>query len=130
MPPMKMDHEVDPKKKLSEEIGDLKNVEIFNNQLLVALYIRPKKTKSGIILTDKTVEEDIYQSKVGLVVKAGPSAFVDPKGEWFNGVEVKEGDWVVFRPSDGWSINVNSVPCRIIDDMNIRGRITDPDNVW
>jgi co-chaperonin GroES (HSP10) len=130
MPPMKMDHEVDPKKKLSEEIGELANVEIFNNQLLVALYIRPKKTKSGIILTEKTVEEDIYQSKVGLVVKKGPAAFIDPRGEWFNGVDIQVGDWVVFRPSDGWSINVNNVPCRIIDDMNIRGRINDPDNVW
>ena len=53
MPFMVMQHEVDPKQKLLDELGDISNVEIFNNQLLVAVYIRPKKTKSGIILADE-----------------------------------------------------------------------------
>ena len=56
MPPMIMAHEVDPKQKLLKEIGDLSKVEIFNNQVLVAVYIRPQKTKSGIYLSDKTTD--------------------------------------------------------------------------
>ena len=48
MPPMIMQHEVDPADKLKKELGDLSKVEIFNNQILVAVYIRPQKTKSGI----------------------------------------------------------------------------------
>lgn len=130
MPPMIMDHESDPKTKLLEELGDLSNVEIFNNQVLVAVYIRPQKTKSGIFLTDKTTEEDRYQSKVGLVVKKGPSAFVDGDGNWFKDVVINENDWLVFRPSDGWSITVNNVLCRILDDISFRGRIDNPDRVW
>lgn len=130
MPPMIMAHEVDPKQKLLKEIGNLDNVEIFNNQVLVAVYIRPQKTKSGIYLSDKTTDEDRFQSKVGLIIKKGHSAFVDPDGQWFNGVDFKLGDWVVFRPSDGWSITVNNVLCRIIDDINVRGRIDQPDRVW
>ena len=77
MPFMIMDHAVDPKQKLLEDLGDLSTVEIFNNQILVAVYIRPNKTKSGIYLSDQSREEDKVQGKVGLVVKKGPSAFVD-----------------------------------------------------
>ena len=130
MPAMLMAHEVDPKDKLLEEIGDLSNIEIFNNQVLVAVYIRPQKTKSGIFLSDKTTDEDRYQSKVGLIIKMGSSAFKDPTGAWFNGVKFKVNDWAVFRPSDGWSITVNNVLCRIIDDINVRGRVDQPDRVW
>ena len=130
MPSMIMEHEVDPKTKLLNEVGDLSNVEIFNNQVLVAVYIRPQKTKSGIFLTDKTTEEDRYQSKVGLVLKKGPSAFVDEGGNWFKDVDINEYDWVVFRSSDGWGITVNHVLCRILDDISVRGRIDQPDRVW
>jgi len=83
-----MQHDVDPKQKLIEDIGDISKVELFNNQILVAVYIRPQKTKSGIYLTDKTTDEDRYQSKVGLVLKKGPTAFVDPEGKWFDGITV------------------------------------------
>lgn len=130
MPFMIMQHDVDPAKNITDEMGDTSPVEIFRNQVLVAVYIRPQKTKSGIFLTDKTTDEDRFQSKVGLVIKAGPTAFVDDTGQWFSNVSIKEGDWVVFRPSDGWSITVNNVLCRVIDDVNIRGKIDHPDRVW
>jgi co-chaperonin GroES (HSP10) len=130
MPHMLMDHEADPADELRKQAGDLNTVEVFNNQLLVAVYIRPQKTKSGIYLTDKTTDEDRYQSKVGLVLKKGPSAFNDTTGEWFAGVDINEGDWIVFRPSDGWSVTVNGQLCRMIDDVNVRGRIDNPDRVW
>ena len=130
MPYMSMEHETDPAVTLRNELGDINTVEVFNNQMLVAVYIRPQKTKSGIILTDKTVEEDRYQGKVGLVLKAGPSAFVDETGKWFNGETVKVGDWVVFRPSDGWAVSINGQPCRILDDLSIKARVMEPDMIW
>ena len=76
MPYMEMDHEVDPRTKLLNDIETLDGMEIYNNQVLIAVYIRPTKTKTGIILTDQYVGEDLYQSKVGLVLMKGPSAFV------------------------------------------------------
>jgi len=130
MPPMKMQHAVDPAQEIRDAVGNLKDVELFNMQVLVGIYIRPQKTKSGIILTDKTVEEDRYQGKVGLVLKAGPSAFVDETGKWFNGETVKVGDWVVFRPSDGWAVSINGQPCRILDDLSIKARVKEPDMIW
>lgn len=130
MPPMKMAHAIDPKTELLQEVGDIKEVEIFNNQILCAIYIRPQKTKSGIILTEKYVDEDKYQGKVGLVLKMGPEAFVDDSGKWFKNMKIKVGDWVVFRPSDGWSVSINGKSCRILDDVAIRGRVQSPDIIW
>ena len=130
MPPMKMAHATDPKTELLQEVGNIKEVEIFNNQILCAIYIRPQKTASGIILTEKYVDEDKYQGKVGLVLKMGPEAFVDESGKWFKNMKIKVGDWVVFRPSDGWSVSINGKSCRILDDVAIRGRVQSPDIIW
>ena len=130
MPAMTMFHEKDPRDVLLEQIGNISDFELFNNQVLIALYIRPNKTKSGIHLTDRTTEEDIYQSKVGLVLKLGPTAFKDDEGLWFEGVDVNVKDWIISRPSDGWTITINKVPCRIVSDVNIRGRIQNVDQVW
>jgi co-chaperonin GroES (HSP10) len=129
MPHMPMLHEKDPKLTILESLGDISNVELFHNQVLLATYMRPTKTKSGLILTDSHVDEDRYQSKVGLLIKKGPKAF-EQDGTWFEGMEFYEHDWLIFRPSDGWSITVNNVLCRIFDDINIKGRVQDPDAVY
>lgn len=129
MPQMMMDHEGDPRQKLLDELGDISDIELFHNQVLLAVYLRPQKTRSGLYLTDKHVDEDRFQSKVGLLVKSGPQAF-EQDGNWFSGLNFADHDWLVFRPSDGWSITVNGVLCRIFDDINIRGRVPHPDAVW
>jgi len=123
-------HEADPKEKLLADLGDISKIELFNTNVLVAVYVRPEKTKGGIIMSSKSLDEDRYQSKVGLVVKTGPSAFVESDGKWFNGLKIKVGDWLVFRPSDGWNVTVNGVLCRMLDDASIKGRIPHPDNVY
>ena len=131
MPHMIMDHSDDPKQALIKALGkDYTDFHIFNNQVLCAVYVRPQKTKSGIYLSDRTVDEDKIQGKVGLVINMGPMAFVDDSNSWFKDVNISEWDWVVFRPSDGWSITINGVVCRILDDTNVRGTIPHPDLVW
>lgn len=130
MPYMRMQHKIEPKKAILDEIGDTKSFELFNNSILVATYIRPQVTKSGIILTENTVNEDRYQSKVGLLIKMGPNAFQPNDEGWFTGETFNLHDWIVFRPSDGWSINVHGVECRILLDTQVRGRVEAPDEVW
>lgn len=129
MPHMAMDHVDDPVEKIKSELGDLTGIEIFHNQVLLAIYLRPEKTKSGLILTSKHLDEDRYQSKIGLLVKRGPQAFIDD-GNWFNGMKFSENDWLVFRMSDGWKVTVNDVLCIIIDDVNIKGRVPHPDTIY
>jgi len=43
---------------------------------------------------------------------------------------MKVGDWVFYRASDGWSITIDNILCRVMDDTAIRGRIPHPDTVW
>jgi len=130
MPFMLMEHAEDPRQQIIKDLGDLSGIELFHNQVLLAVYVRSEKTKSGIYLTPNTRDEDRFQSKVGLLIKKGPLAFVEDDN-WFTGLSFEEGvDWLFFRPSDGWSITINGVLCRIYDDINIRGRIPGPDSVW
>ena len=124
-----MDHEKNPKDDILSRLGDISNVEILHNQVLLAVYVRPQKTKSGLYLTESHREEDRFQSKVGLLVAKGPQAFVDD-GQWFSNTSFSMHDWLIFRPSEGWSITVNGVLCRMFDDVNIKGRVDHPDAVW
>jgi hypothetical protein len=127
---MLMDHEVDPKQKILDLVGDLSGIEILNNQILCAVYVRPTKTKSGIYLADQTTAEDRFQGKVGLLIGMGPSAFEDESGQWFADSSFKMHDWLVFRPSDGWNITINGVLCRMLSDTQVKMRIPSPDVVW
>lgn len=128
MPAMVMLHEKDPRAVLLEKIGDVSDVEIFNNQVLVAVYQRPEQTKTGLFITDATRDEDKSQGKAGLVIKKGPDAFVSTEKWTFP--TLNDADWVFFRASDGWAITINGVLCRIVDDVNVRGRMQHPDQVW
>jgi co-chaperonin GroES (HSP10) len=137
MPAALMTHDTDPKLEILDRVGDLADVEVFGNDILVALYIRPQKTKSGIILADSTRDEDRWQGKAGLVLKLGPTAYVDDDGNTFR--DLKVGDWVVFRPSDGWPVTLNAanstaskdaVPCRVVSDIHIRLRVSTPDAIY
>lgn len=130
MPYARMTHDIDPCKTIHDEMGDISDVELFHNQVLAAIYVRPEKTKGGLYLTNSLRDEDKWQGKVGLIVKAGPDAFKDETGRWFNGVNINVGDWIYFRPSDGWQLTVHGVLCRILDDTDVRGRIPAPDAVW
>lgn len=130
MPYMRMEHSDDPAENIRKEMGDISDIEIFHNQVLVAVYIRPEKTKSGLYISAQTREEDKYQGKVGLIIKKGADAFVDESGKWFKGVNLDVGNWIYFRPSDGWQITVHGQLCRILDDTDVRGRIPQPDTVW
>ena len=138
MPVTAMEHETDPREALLTKVGDLSGVEIFGNDILVATYIRPEKTKSGIYLVDTTRDEDKYQSKCYLIIKMGLTAFLDETGHKFR--DITEGDWVIARASDGWAISLNTlksgvsrsdvVDCRIITDAMIRARVSHPDLVY
>ena len=130
MPPMVMSHDIDPRDALLRAIGDLKDFDIFHNSVLVAVYQRPEKTQKGVFLPDQHRDEDRFQSKVGVIVKVGDRAFQDSSGvySWPDGIGV--GNFVVFRVSDGWSLTVNKVLCRQLDDTSIRARIQHPDVVW
>jgi hypothetical protein len=125
-------HEKDPKQVLLDKVGPVVDrLNILNTQVLVAVYIRPEKTKGGIIWTDATRDEDQHQSKVGLILKKGPIAFVEgDEKKWFGDITFNNHDWIVFRPSDGWPVTINGVLCRMIEDVSVKMQIPHPDDVY
>lgn len=106
------------------------DAEVFHNQVLVAGYVQPSKTKGGILTTDRARDEDMYQGSVGLVIGLGKGAFQDDRVAQFHGVKLKLGDWVLYRPADGLGVHINSVPCRLFQDSLILMRIADPNLFW
>ncbi len=111
--------------------GVLPDFEVFHNQILVGIYMRGAVKDLGngkvLHLPDKTVDEDQWQGKVGIVLNVGPLAFKNDARNDFGGVEVKKGDWIIFRVSDGFPIDINGIHCRLLEDVHVKGRLTSPD---
>ena len=113
---------------IKKRVGDLSKIHPMFNMVLIATYVRPNKSAGGIILTPNAVEEDVWQGKVGFVLKCGPDAFKDDpdQGVFFNGQSADLDDWVVFKTGDAWQLTVGDWPCRLVRDSGIKMKITDP----
>jgi co-chaperonin GroES (HSP10) len=129
---MKMVHDADPAAEILERIGDLSAVDVFANQILLGVYRRPDKTASGIHLPDRTRDEDEHQGKVGLVLKVGPQAYVTREDErpFSDAEKVQPGQWVVMWVVDGRKILIRGQLCRVVEDYQIRMRVSEPDLVF
>lgn len=129
---MQMAHDCDPADVIRNAVGqhNIDNYDLLHNLVLVGVYQRPEKTKGGIIITDNTKKEDIFQGVVGLVLKTGPGAFVDDEHNKFHGKSVKPGQWIQYRTSDTWKTSINGVICRVLEDAHVKAIIPHPDMVW
>ncbi len=120
---------------IMKRLGDLDDIELLFNDVLVAKYIR-EMASTSIIASHETQREDNWQGCVGLVLKLGPRAFVDDEATKFHGSRVHRGDWVLYRNSDGWDKDIQmvgeyvAVKCRIIADAHIRGRVKYPSRLY
>lgn len=131
------------RQEIIDKLGDLSHANVAQNEFLMAIYIRSNRTPSGLYMTDKSVKEDVYQGKVGLVVKIGDACkFVrtdEATGRSY-GVPVKLHDWVVVRPSDTWALEINAKPkvlakedflvCRLVYDDMVRMVVEYPGMIW
>ena len=86
------------------------------------------KTKSGIHLTDETVQESQLTTNICKVLKVGPDAYKDkekfPTGPW-----CKEDDWVLITRYAGSRIKIDGGELRIINDDEILAVIDDPRDI-
>ena len=134
----------DPAEPLLAAAGDLSDYEVFHNLVLVATYIPPPKVMKGpdgenIVFheADNTQAENRFQGKVGLVLRIGPTAFQDDSVAKFGGMSIKPGDWIMYRPSDGFELFIRDrrkfnegLSCRLIEDVFVRGRVSDPSLIY
>lgn len=113
---------------LDGALGDITTV--MHNLVLVGIYMRGNKivTPSGVELyvPDSSAKEDQFQGKVGLVLAIGPGAFINDARNDFNGQTLKVGDWIAFRVSDGWPLDINGVHCRLIEDIHVKLVVAPP----
>lgn len=120
----------DFKKLVLESVGDLSGFTVLHTDVLVATYVAPRKTAGGILLPDKSVEEDRWQGKVGLVLKMGEGAFRYTGAFTYEGSVPKVGDYVAFHTSDTREIGIRGTSCRTIDCSLIRMIIPDPSDIY
>lgn len=124
----KMEHIKDPADDIRESVGDLKKIRALPvGRILVGTYVRPEKTAGGIYIDPSIRREDLYQGKVGLVLKLGPKSFENTATLDFGGFSVKEGDWVVYMPKNSEALSINGHHCRMIEDKFIDAVVEGPD---
>ena len=111
---------LNPKEALIDAV-DVSEIETFGENLLVATYIRPEKTKGGVYRPESNVKEDEFQGNVGLVVQVG-TALKEEESDWLH-------HWVIFGYNDGLKWRYNDVPVRYISIERIRGTVEDPSRV-
>src|SRR5258705_13528094 len=84
-----------PKLAIIAAVGDLTKVKVGGDLVLLGTYIRNERTSGGIIRPKENVQEDEFQGKVGLVLKAGPVAAGGWEDEATSGQMAELHTWVV-----------------------------------
>lgn len=104
-------------------VGDLKGWTPLNYQILIAAYVRPDEVtlRNGakFILPQKTVAEDVWQGKLGLVLAMGASACMSDRYREFVGPQPVVGSWVLVAPTEGIKFQINDQQVRLINDDKI-----------
>jgi co-chaperonin GroES (HSP10) len=101
---------------MEEEIRLFDKCTVKPVEIIIRLYIQPKKTKGGIIIDNS---KDIFHEIVGYVAKIGHCGFQGERyktwGHWY-----KVGDWVVFPRHAGFRFTYKKLPVfSIMDDAPI-----------
>jgi co-chaperonin GroES (HSP10) len=120
----------DPKGVVWEALGGaLKDLTLYRNDVLLVTSPIMAKSKGGIILADKTKNEERFQGKFGLIVQMGEVAFNDDE-IWPNeSTRPVVGDWVFYRNADTHECSINKISCRFIKDHLIIGKVSAPDAI-
>ena len=97
-------------------------------RMLLKPYIPEKKTKGGILLSDKTTETMEMTTVVGLVIKMGELCYKDkdkfPEGPW-----CKAGQFVIYGRYAGARFKTKFGEHRILNDDEIIATIKKPEDI-
>jgi chaperonin GroES len=97
-------------------------------RMVILPYKGVEKTKGGLLLTDKAIEEQQLTTNVGLILSMGSDAYAD-KNKFPNGPWCKKGDWVVFAKYAGSRVRIEGGEIRILNDDEILAKLKDPKDV-
>lgn len=125
-----MIHDTDPKQAIQDAVGPyVHDIAVLGARVLVGVYVRPDKTRAGIILPDQTKGEDRYQGKVGLVLAVGPLAFQEDETHRWGAHVPKVGDWVVYSVGDTFAFELGKHRCRAVEDVDVHLIVKTPDSI-
>lgn len=117
------------RKEMLAKLGDVSGLHVYHNWALGMIYVTEKM--GSILMSDRTKEEALWQGKVCLIVKLGPSAFKNTDdGKWVWEPPITVGDFVVGRASDGINRLVNGQMCRLFRDTTVTEKVDHPDNIY
>tara|TARA_R100000234_G_C4835464_1_gene108740 strand:+ start:89 stop:496 length:408 start_codon:yes stop_codon:yes gene_type:complete len=97
-------------------------------RIVVLPYRGVGKTKGGVLLTDKAVEDQQIASVCALVLKVGPDAYSDPE-KFPTGPWCKEGDWIIMARYAGSRIKIEEGELRILNDDEVLGTVSSPEDI-
>lgn len=97
-------------------------------RIIVLPYKGVEKTKGGLLLTDKAIEEQQLTTNVGLILNMGPDAYAD-KNKFPNGPWCVKGDWIVFAKYAGSRVKIEGGEIRILNDDEVLAKLDDPKDV-
>lgn len=110
-------------KKLVASLKDTKSYKVTKNYVLVGLYIGgTKHAGSSIIRVD--VNEDVFQSNCGLVIKLGPTAFKTNDGKDEPDAPVV-GDWIYYRGGHQ-RMQINGVNYAFLHEDDVVSTVPEP----
>lgn len=139
---------------MMEALGDLDGLEVWGNEVLLGVFCREARTKGGLFV-GAIGKEDVWQGKVGMILKIGPDAFPEDS-KTFNGRKPAVGDFVYhninettiqhFYCGPGSKMREHNIgtdkhpdtkrlrdwegwPIRLVNDRRIYGRITRPETI-
>ena len=132
---------IDQRQEILKWVGDISKERLIGDRVMVATYARPKKI-GNVWTPDSQQQEDRFQGVVGLLIAKGPNAFIydgqyllvdrdpdesesDYKIRWSAGVP-QIGDWVVYKPADGFEVAMRKASCRIFRSESVMGIASDP----
>ena len=95
-------------------------------RMLVEMIPPKTKTSGGILLSDKSVDAQMFQRFVGKVVRLGPLCFLGNKAKYGDTPWCKPGDWVVFGAYTGERIEIMGHHYRFVNDDQIMAVTDDP----
>jgi len=97
-------------------------------RMVVLPYKGVEKTKGGLLLTDKAIEEQQLTTNVGLILSMGSDAYAD-KNKFPNGPWCSKGDWIVFARYAGSRVRIEGGEVRILNDDEVLAKLKDPKDV-
>lgn len=140
--PVRVIHETDPKQDIMEDVGPFIGAFTpLSDRILIVMYERGKRrdgnaevrSRGGIIVPQKSLDEDKFQGRVGLVMRMGALAFADDNTHHWGDPVPRIGDWVMVRVGDTSPFDLpNDRRARYVHDADVEAIISQDgyDLIW